>query len=198
MIPPDRDLLYSEARSNADDVELLRRIGDADEAALGALYDQWSHALYSLVVNLLRDPDEAEDVVEETFWQAWQNADSYEPSGGAVSTWLLTMGRRRTLDRLRARKRHRDHAGARGITFADAESTANQETEVGELYEGVRVALRGLPEEQREVLDMSYLDGMSQADIAEVAGLPIGTVKTRVRLAMQKLRDPISTQRRAP
>lgn len=103
MIPPDTDLPDPEAWSNADDVELLRRIGDADEAALGALYDQWSHALYSLVLSLLGDPDEAEDVVEETFWHAWQNAGSYEPSSGAVSTWLLTMGRRRTLDRLRAR-----------------------------------------------------------------------------------------------
>ncbi len=196
MIPPDRDLSYSEARSNADDVELLRRIGDADEAALGALYDQWSHALYSLVLNLVRDPDEAEDIVEETFWQAWRHAGSYEPSRGAVSTWLLTIGRRNALDRLRARKRHRDHPRSRGTTFVDTPSAANaHDTDLAERYERVRSSLRGLPAEQRDLLEMGYFDGIGQAEIAEVTGLPMETVRTRVRLAMQKLREPLSTQR---
>lgn len=196
MIPPDRDLSYPEARTNADDVELLRRIGDADEAALGALYDEWSHPLYSLVLTLVRDPDEAEDVVEETFWQAWQNAGSYEPSRGAVSTWLLTLGRSNALDRLRARKRHRDYPGGRGTTFADRPSQGEaKESELAKRHERVRGALRGLPDEQRDVLGMGYFGGMSQSDIAEATGLPIDTVKTRVRLAIQKLREPMSTQR---
>src|SRR5687768_4171973 len=108
MNPPDRELSYSgETRSNADDVALIRRMVDADETALGALYDRWVRSLYSLVLHLLKDPDEAEDVVEETFWQAWRKASSYEPSKGAVSTWLLTIGRRKALDRLRARSEER-------------------------------------------------------------------------------------------
>src|SRR5687768_18612446 len=108
MNPSGHDQPYTgDTRSNAEDVALIRRMSDADETALGALYDRWMRSLYSLVVHLLKDPDEAEDVVEETFWQAWRKASSYEPSRGAVSTWLLTIGRRRALDRLRARSEER-------------------------------------------------------------------------------------------
>src|SRR6476619_112040 len=111
MNPSDRALSYSgETRSNADDVALIRRMVDADETALGALYDRWVRSLYSRVLQLLKDPDESEDVVEETFWQAWRKASSYEPSRGAVSTWLLTIGRRKALDRLRARRRYKEDA----------------------------------------------------------------------------------------
>src|SRR5260221_10089510 len=111
MNPSEQELSYSrEVRSNAEDVALIRRMCDADETALGALYDRWMRSLYSLVFHLLKDVDEAEDVVEETFWQAWRKASSYEPSRGAVSTWLLTIGRRRALDRLRAKGRRREES----------------------------------------------------------------------------------------
>ena len=104
MNPSERELSYvGETRSNADDEALIRRMCEADETALGALYDRWVRSLYSLVLHLLQDPDEAEDVVEETFWQAWKKASAYEPSKGAVSTWLLTIGRRKALDRIRAK-----------------------------------------------------------------------------------------------
>src|SRR6476469_3734481 len=109
MNPSEQELSYSrEVRTNAEDVALIRRMCDADETALVALYHRWMRSLYSLVFHLLKDPDEAEDVVEETFWQAWRKASSYEPSRGAVSTWLLTIGRRKALDRLRARKRSKE------------------------------------------------------------------------------------------
>lgn len=198
MNPPDRDPTYPVERwTNADDVALVRRMVDSDETALGALYDQWSRALYSLVLHLLQDPDEAEDVVEETFWQAWRKASSYEPSRGAVSTWLLTIGRRRALDRLRARKRNREDLDARNV-FADLPSSdpdPYQDAENANLRESVRTALRGLPEEQRHPLELGYFNGLSQSEIAEVTGEPLGTVKTRMRLAMQKLREPLSMHR---
>jgi len=111
---------------------LIRRMCDADETALGALYDRWMRSLYSLVVHLLKDPDEAEDVVEETFWQAWRKASSYEPSRGAVSTWLLTIGRRRALDRLRAKARRREDSLTReGRVLADMPSTAAVAASIG-------------------------------------------------------------------
>lgn len=198
MNPPDRDPTYPVERwTNADDVALVRRMVDSDETALGALYDQWSRALYSLVLHLLQDPDEAEDVVEETFWQAWRKASSYEPSRGAVSTWLLTIGRRRALDRLRARKRSREDLDARNV-FADLPSSdpdPYQDAENANLRESVRSALRGLPEEQRQPLELGYFNGLSQSEIAEVTGEPLGTVKTRMRLAMQKLREPLAMHR---
>jgi len=199
MNPSERAQSYSGVNgSNAEDVALMKRIVEADETALGALYDRWVRSLYSLVLHLLKDPDEAEDVVEETFWQAWRKADSYEPSRGAVSTWLLTIGRRKALDRLRSRKRSREDIIGSDNSFADLPSTApdpSSEVESTELREQVRAALNELPEEQREVLELGYFSGLSQSEIAEATGQPLGTVKTRMRLAMQKLREPLSMHR---
>ena len=183
--------------TNADDVALVRRMVDSDETALGALYDQWSRALYSLVLHLLQDHDEAEDVVEETFWQAWRKAASYEPAKGAVSTWLLTIGRRRALDRLRARKRNREDLNGAGV-FVDLpspEPDPYRNVEGSDIRESVRAALRALPEEQRQPLELGYFNGLSQSEIAEATGEPLGTVKTRMRLAMQKLREPLAVHR---
>src|SRR5215218_6927677 len=199
MNPSERALSYSgENGSNADDVALIRRMVDADETALGALYDRWVRSLYSLVLHLLKDPDEAEDVVEETFWQAWRKADSYEPSRGAVSTWLLTIGRRKALDRLRARKRNREDPIESDRTFDDIASSSpdpSSEAEGSELREHIRAALNELPHEQREVLELAYFGGLSQSEIADATAQPLGTVKTRMRLAMQKLREPLSMHR---
>lgn len=199
MNPSERAQSYSgENGSNADDVALMRRMVEADETALGALYDRWVRSLYSLVLHLLKDPDEAEDVVEETFWQAWRKADSYEPSRGAVSTWLLTIGRRKALDRLRARKRSREDLMGDDRSLADLPSSAPDpsiDVEGAELRESVRLALNDLPSEQREVLELGYFNGLSQSEIADVTGQPLGTVKTRMRLAMQKLREPLSMHR---
>jgi RNA polymerase sigma-70 factor (ECF subfamily) len=196
MNPSEQELSYSrEVRSNAEDVALIRRMCDADETALGALYDRWVRSLYSLVFHLLKDADEAEDVVEETFWQAWRKASSYEPSRGAVSTWLLTIGRRRALDRLRARGRRREESMTQLGALADVASPVpdpSQMTEGSERRSHVQAALRGLPDEQREVLELGYFEGLSQTEIAELTGQPLGTVKTRMRLAMQKLREPLS------
>ena len=199
MNPSERAQSYSgENGSNADDVALMRRIVEADETALGALYDRWVRSLYSLVLQLLKDPDEAEDVVEETFWQAWRKADSYEPSKGAVSTWILTIGRRKALDRLRSKKRSREDIASNDQSFADLPSTdpdPSANVEGSELRDHVRAALADLPQEQREVLELGYFSGLSQAEIAERTRQPLGTVKTRMRLAMQKLREPLSMHR---
>ena len=199
MNPSDRAPAYPNVNgSNAEDAALIRRMVDADETALGALYDRWVRSLYSLVLHLLRDPDEAEDVVEETFWQAWRKAGSYEPSKGAVSTWLLTIGRRKALDRLRARKRNREDTIDGESSFDDLPSRSADpasEAEGSELRENIRAALKELPPEQREVLELGYFSGLSQAEIAEATRQPLGTIKTRTRLAMQKLRGPLSMHR---
>ena len=199
MNPSERAQSYPGVNgSNAEDAALMRRIVEADETALGALYDRWIRSLYSLVLHLLKDPDEAEDVVEAIFWQAWKKSDSYDPSRGAVSTWLLTIGRRKALDRLRAKKRSKEDTVLGDFSFADIPSGApdpSSEVEGLELRERVRAALNELPNEQREVLELGYFSGLSQTEIAEATGQPLGTVKTRMRLAMQKLREPLSMHR---
>ena len=193
MNPSERAPSYSgENGSNAEDTALIRRIVDADETALGALYDRWVRSLYSLVLHLLKDPDEAEDVVEETFWQAWRKADSYEPSKGAVSTWLLTIGRRKALDRLRARKRNREDPIQDERGFSDLRSTSpdpGSEAEGSELREHVRAALRELPEEQREALHLVAVEDLSYHEAAEILDIPVGTLMSRVSRARASLRD---------
>lgn len=199
MNPSEQEAPYSrQVRANAEDVALIRRMCEADEAALGALYDRWSRSVYSLVVQILKDPDEAEDIVEETFWQAWRKAASYEPSRGAVSTWLLTIGRRKALDRLRSRARQREDSLEEEGGFANLSSSAPDPAQLAEGAErraDLAAALSELPVEQRRVLELGYFSGLSQSEIAEAIGEPLGTVKTRMRLAMQKLREPLAMHR---
>src|SRR5580704_7882599 len=111
MNPSTHDPAYSSHNVNGDtgdDVAMMLMVANGDETALAALYDRWVPAVFSLSMQLLHDADEAEDVVEETFWHAWQRASTYDATRGTVRTWLLTIGRSRALDRLRSRRRHRD------------------------------------------------------------------------------------------
>ena len=186
--PVDRQ---SSALADTDDAALVRRIAAGDERALGALYDRWSAAVYALVLHIVRDAAEAEDVVEEVFWQAWRQAGRYEPERGGVSTWLLTMTRSRALDRLRSLRRRREETVPLAVaseTVATSEVTPHGAAELSEVRELVAAALRELPVEQREALELAYFGGLSQTEIAARTGQPLGTVKTRMRLAMQKLR----------
>jgi len=163
-----------------------------DEGALATLYDRWSDRVHSLAVHLLRDARDAEDIVEETFWQAWRGAARYDAARGNVGTWLLTICRSRSLDKLRSRRRRPEDT-----TLDDAPATPSPEPdamdamvtmETGRL---VRAALAELPLEQRQTLELAYFRGLSQSEIAEKTGQPLGTIKTRVRLAMAKLRDKL-------
>ena len=189
--------------SSGDDDALLQRIAAGDEHALGALYDRWSPLVFSLCVHVLGDEDEAEEAVEETFWQAWRQAARYDTTRGAVSTWLTTIARSRALDRLRAKRRRQEDAMS---DLSQTKRAAVEETarrgddpangaEVSEQRGLVRQALLALPPEQREVLELAYFRGLSQTEIAEHTGQPLGTIKTRVRLAMEKLRDRLGILR---
>ena len=199
MNPSDPGQPYSQQmRANAEDVALIRRVCEADEAALGALYDRWNRSVFSLVMQILKDPDEAEDIVEETFWQVWRKAPSYEPSRGAVSTWVLTIARRKALDRLRARTRQREESLDANSGFLNLQSSAPDPSQLAEGTErraDLAAALDELPVEQRRVLELGYFSGLSQSEIANAIGEPLGTVKTRMRLAMQKLREPLAIHR---
>jgi RNA polymerase sigma-70 factor (ECF subfamily) len=195
--PGDRPVeRQSSTLADADDATLVRRIAAGDERALGALYDRWSAAVYALVLHIVRDASEAEDVVEEVFWQAWRQAARYEPERGGVSTWLLTMTRSRALDRLRSLRRRREETVPLAVaseTVATPGMTPQGAAELSEIRELVAAALHELPVEQREALELAYFGGLSQTEIAARTGQPLGTVKTRMRLAMQKLRTRLAT-----
>jgi len=187
------------------DRDLVRRMQAGDERALGEFYDRWFPVVNCLVTRILRAPDEVEDVVEETFWQVWRQAARFEADRGSVQTWLLTIARSRALDRLRATRRRREEPIEQG-KLDDVTNAAESfdvrapndpllDVEHAERRQIVRAALSELPAEQREALELGYFGGLSQSEIAERTGQPLGTVKTRTRLAIQKLRDRLMVLR---
>jgi RNA polymerase sigma-70 factor, ECF subfamily len=195
----------SASRGAAVDAELVRRMRSKDERALGAFYDRWFPVVHGVVSRMLESPDDVEDVVEEAFWQAWRQADRFDVERGSVQTWLLTVARSRALDRLRARRRLREDPLVEA-TAGDADTPAPTpeaasdplaDAEHAERSRIVRAALTDLPVEQREALELGYFGGLSQSEIAEQTGLPLGTIKTRMRLALLKLRERLSPLREA-
>jgi RNA polymerase sigma-70 factor, ECF subfamily len=197
MNPSPTPLPYLE--SGREDAALVRGMAAGDDRALGALYDRWQGVVHGVVARILRQPNDIEDVVEETFWQAWRQASRFDPARGAVQTWLLTIARSRALDRARAVRRRRESP----IEGDDGEVVVQQvapddpglDTEAAERRRIVTAALTQLPVEQREALELGYYGGLSQSEIAERTGQPLGTVKTRMRLAMQKLRSQLQVLR---
>jgi RNA polymerase sigma-70 factor (ECF subfamily) len=197
MNPSPTALPYLE--SGREDAALVRAMADGDDRALGALYDRWQGIVHGVVARILRQPNDIEEIVEETFWQAWRQASRFDPTRGAVQTWLLTIARSRALDRARAIRRRRESP----IEGDDGEVVVQQvapddpglDAEAAERRRVVTAALAQLPAEQREVLELGYYGGLSQSEIAERTGQPLGTVKTRMRLAMQKLRSQLQILR---
>jgi RNA polymerase sigma-70 factor, ECF subfamily len=193
--------------AGAVDFELVRRMQTGDERALNAFYERWYPIVNSLITRILKSTDDVEDVVEETFWQVWRQADRFTSERGSVQTWLLTIARSRALDRLRARRRLRedsidDSPGGTDQSGTAAEAAVVRSTsdplldvEHSERRRLVLAALAELPHEQREALELGYFGGLSQSEIAERTGQPLGTIKTRMRLAMQKLRERLSLLR---
>jgi RNA polymerase sigma-70 factor (ECF subfamily) len=184
--------------AGTDDAALIARMSAGDEGALGLLYDRWEDSVRSLALAIVGESAEAEDVVEDVFWQAWRQTARFDASRGSAGAWLLTMTRSRSIDRVRAIRRTREVVGLDELEQSGSDPaiwTADDplaDAVHGERCRLVRAALRALPGEQRESLELAYFEGLSQTEIAERTGHPLGTVKTRMRLAMQKLRDSLA------
>ncbi len=193
---PDQNVV---APGPSDDGRVLRQMAARDEAALGEFYDRWNPLVHAVVLRIVRQREDVEDVVEEVFWQAWRQADRYETTRGSVQTWLLTIARSRALDRVRSLNRLREDPieGEDGEFVSQLASAGDpaMDAESRERRAIVIAALETLPAEQRQVLEMGYFGGYSQSEIAERTGQPLGTIKTRMRLAMQKLRDRLQVLR---
>jgi RNA polymerase sigma-70 factor (ECF subfamily) len=183
----------------SDDQTLVRRMTLRDEAALGELYDRYAGLLLAVARRVLGPGPEAEEVLQDAFFQAWLQADRYQSSRSSVSTGLVLIARSRALDRLRSRQ-----AGARKQAAAAAEPRPGGEASAGAearvLHEQRRVrvsrALAELPAEQREVLEAAFYGGLSQTEIAAQTATPLGTVKTRALLGMKKLRQALREELR--
>jgi RNA polymerase sigma-70 factor (ECF subfamily) len=175
--------------ADARDAELLHAVARGDEAALAALYDRYSAILYGLLVRILHDRPEAEDVLQEVFLQIWQRASSFDEGRGRPFTWLVTLARSRAIDRLRAVGSRERAALASAAETVEPVADAERDAERSERGEVVRGALAEIPEEQRRALLLAYFEGLSQTEIAARLNQPLGTVKTRMRSGLMRLRE---------
>lgn len=180
--------------SPVSDIALLQAIAGGDEAALARLYDQYRVILFGLLVRILNSREEAEDVLQEVFLQVWRRAGDYDEQRGKPFTWLVTLTRSRAIDRLRALGSRQRLASSAAQEQPEEASDALKETYRSEQKEIVRRALAELPEEQRRTLLLAYFEGLTQSEIAAKINAPLGTVKTRMRSALTKLRETLGTQ----
>jgi RNA polymerase sigma-70 factor (ECF subfamily) len=189
------------------DAELMARVGTGDQQAFAAVYDRHAQTLYGAVMRYLRDPAAAEDVLQETFVALWTRSGSYSPATGSLISWLLTIARNRAIDRLRAASRRPMVVGISPPSSDGSESdlegmlalgqpvgssaTAEEPEDFAErrwIRAVVRTAIDGMPEDERRALELAYDDQLTQSEIAERLGWPIGTVKTRTRRALTRMR----------
>jgi RNA polymerase sigma-70 factor (ECF subfamily) len=175
------------------DLELVERIRQGDQAALDLLYGRYSSPVYSLVWKILQNAEESEDVALDVFWQIWRQADRYDPSRGAPPAWIFTLARSRAIDRLRARNRREDRNvsiddPAVHIDPLDETAAPDQVVSFRQTRDAVREAMKNLSPVQREAVELAFLKGMTHVEIAEQLGQPLGTVKTRIRQGLIRLR----------
>lgn len=176
------------------DIELLHAVARGDEDALARLYDRYRIILFSLLIRILRSREEAEDVLQEVFLQIWKRAKDFDESRGKPFTWLVTLTRSRAIDRIRQLGARQRLAEAASLDTSEAVSDAVADTLHSEQREIVSRALATLPEDQRRALNLAYFDGLTQSEIAEQLDTPLGTVKTRMRAGMIRLRELLGDQ----
>lgn len=195
-----RRLLASGARSgratpmprelaHLSDEAVVALVSRSDEAALAELYDRFGGAAYALARRIVRDPELAEDVVQESFLSVWRGAGRFVPERARASSWLLTLVHRRAVDLVRREQRRRaDPLGEAALPDGDERSAAD-EAWLRLERERVQEALARLPDQQRELLELAYFGGFTQSQLAERLGRPLGTIKSQMFAALARLRE---------
>jgi len=173
--------------AHLSDEAIVALVSRSDESALAELYDRYSSSAYALARRIVRDPSLASDVVQEAFLAVWRSADRFVPERGRASTWVLTLVHRRAVDLVRREERRRadplDDDQAGGAPSAEEAAWLQLERE------RVQEALRELPDQQRELLELAYYGGFTQSQLAERLGRPLGTIKSQMYTALRNLRD---------
>ena len=184
------------------DEELMRRLHYKDVRAFEAIFDRFGDLVYSTALRVLRDVHLAEDIAQEIFVRIWRKPESYVAERGRFLTWLITITRNRAVDEVRARGRRQRHQTAspeeqeRELPAGDAIDPPLN-AQLAEQRRIVRAALAEIPPDQREVIELAYFGGLTQQEISERLDQPLGTVKTRIRLGMQKLRSALAAEMRS-
>ena len=184
--------------SRDDEARLLSRIASGDQKALRALYERCAGQALAVALRLLREPRDAEEIVQEAFIEVWRRVDSYDPARGSASAWLVSIARNRAIDRLRAGQSvARMKVAMRPETDASHHPAPREEAEARQDRQRIRVALDALPTDQRQALELAYFEGCTQQEIATRTGEALGTVKTRVRLGLQKMDKLLTEEERS-
>ena len=178
------------------DRELIRAVAQGSGDAVGELYDHYGAIVYGLALRVLGQPDLAEEVAQDVFAQVWHEASRYDAARSTVAGWMVMLTRARAIDRLRARRARPDVAAAVDEALAgplpSAERSPESATITAEDARVVRTALERLPEQLRSLIELAYYEGLTHSEIASRTGIPLGTVKTRLRNAMGTLRSALA------
>jgi RNA polymerase sigma-70 factor (ECF subfamily) len=184
-----------------DDQAIIRLIARSQESALSELYDRYSRLIYSMALNVVGNPEIAEEITQDIFIRIWDHADTYQAEKAKVVTWIASMTRYRSIDVVRRQEvRPEGHSvpwDTEPPTHETAPINVEEEVEISQRRRRVRQAISLLPEEQRQALTYAYFQGYTHREIAEAMGEPLGTIKTRIRLAMQKLRQILEQDERS-
>jgi RNA polymerase sigma-70 factor, ECF subfamily len=175
-------------RVDSDLTRSIALVAGGDQAAFASVYDALAATVYGVVRRVLRDPSQAEEVTQEVFVDMWRQASRFDPDRGSVRTWAVVIAHRRAVDRVRSEQSHRDRQNTVGAAAID--DPATPEDDAIEVDEGRRAkaALQTLPAAQREALELAFYDGLTHVQIADRLGVALGTVKTRIRDGLIRLR----------
>jgi RNA polymerase sigma-70 factor, ECF subfamily len=167
-----------------EDVTLLQRVRQGDQSAMSEIFDRYGRAVYSVALRILKDTGHAEDVMQEIFFQIWRNSDSFIQGRGSLGAWLVVVARNRSIDVLRRRK----PTDSVDEVILPSPCNLASEAEHNAMIEKVQKVMKELPVEQQQSMELAFFEGLSHSEIAERTGDPLGTVKTRIRLALITLR----------
>ncbi len=182
--------------SDVDERELLARIAAGDQTALGVLFDHIGARVYGVIHRVLRDPAQAEEVTQEVMLEVWTNADRFDADRGSPRTWVVTMARRRAIDRVRSEQASRDRTRRMGIRDQGrAFDEVSEQVILDEEHSEVTAALDALTDLQRRAIELAYFEGHTYREVAELLDTPLGTIKTRMRDGLLRLRDVMEVER---
>jgi len=176
------------------DVRLVQRIAAGDETALTHVYDQFAPTVFGVARRVLGDATAAEDVVQEVFVSLWERPHAFDGARGTLAAWLGMLAHRRAVDRVRREEASRRRADAMAAQPPSAPPDIDEAVSSLWVGERVRAAVQGLPEEQRACVNLAYFEGKTYVEVAEILGIPEGTAKSRMRLALRKLADTLDVE----